>query len=180
MSPFFVAVHNEDATPIFQVGKPASNELATLAEEGNAMDLADLYNGAESNGVQFATTEGEGLLALGGELTFTVDFTRRFRLLSLASMAVNTNDCFVGLSGFSPGRGSQTILVPGYDSGSEENNELCTSVPGPACIDTDNGPRSLNGEGYVHVHRGIHGVGDLSTDGYDWRNPMLAVTFEEM
>ena len=30
------------------------------------------------------------------------------------------------------------------------------------------------GEGFVHVHRGFFGIGDvLSQAGYDWRNPMV-------
>jgi hypothetical protein len=32
------------------------------------------------------------------------------------------------------------------------------------------------GEGFVHVHRGIHGVGDLKPIGRDWRNPVATVS----
>jgi hypothetical protein len=68
------------------------------------------------------------------------------------------------------------ITGPGYDAGTEENNELCTSMPGPACaaIDSEN-VHSGGGEGVVHVHRGFFGVGDLPQAGYDWRNPMVLV-----
>ena len=96
-------------------------------------------------------------------------------------MAINTNDCFVGAAGILLEDGLE-LYLPGLDAGSEENNELCNSIPGPACadIDTDN-VRSGNGEGFVHVHRGFFGVGpDLSQVGYDWRNPMLKVEVERV
>ena len=34
-SPFFIMVHNETTQPLFEVGEPASNELALLAEAGS-------------------------------------------------------------------------------------------------------------------------------------------------
>ena len=37
---------------------------------------------------------------------------------------------------------------------------------------------SGNGEGFVHIHRGFFGKGDLSQSGYDWRNPMMRVEME--
>ena len=33
-------------------------------------------------------------------------------------------------------------------------------------------------EGYVHVHAGIHGIGDLDASERDWRNPVAMVTIE--
>eukprot|EP00903_Cladosiphon_okamuranus_P016818 g15510.t1 len=57
----------------------------------------------------------------------------------------------------------------------ETNNELCAFIPGPGCpVDSGNemaGP----GEGFIHVHRGFHGVGDLAEAHYDWRNPVAEV-----
>ena len=37
-----------------------------------------------------------------------------------------------------------------------------------------------DGEGFIHVHRGVHGIGDLDAAEYDWRNPMLRVEFTQM
>jgi len=84
------------------------------------------------------------------------------------------------------------LNLPGLDAGSEENNELCTSIPGPACSPESGNVRSKNGEGFVHVHRGFHGINEgnmhlakldngangrpLSQVGYDWRNPLMRVT----
>jgi hypothetical protein len=36
-----------------------------------------------------------------------------------------------------------------------------------------------NGEGFVYVHRDIHGIGDLAADQYDWRKPMMRVVVSE-
>lgn len=78
-----------------------------------------------------------------------------------------------------------SFTIPGYDAGTEENNEDCASIPGPACADIDAANESSgNGEGFVQVHRGVHGMfdgleTDLAPSAYDWRNPMLLVTVQE-
>jgi hypothetical protein len=65
-----------------------------------------------------------------------------------------------------------------YDAGSEANTELCEHIPGPPC---GNQARMLTGaEGFVHVHRGIHGVGDLNEAAMDWNNPVVKVVIEKM
>jgi hypothetical protein len=114
---------------------------------------------------------------------FGVTTSAEYPLVTIASMFVNTNDGFVSLNGrtLSPG---DRITVAGYDAGSEENNEECISIPGPACAPDSGNVRSGNGEGYVHVHRGFHGIGSavgtnsgnpLREDRYDWRNGMMVV-----
>ena len=47
----------------------------------------------------------------------------------------------------------------------------------------DTGGSSLGGgqpvggeEGYVHIHAGIHGIGDLDASVRDWRNPVAEIT----
>lgn len=42
---------------------------------------------------------------------------------------------------------------------------------------------TYNGEGYIHVHAGIHGIGGddgLDPETYDWRNPVVEVTIERI
>lgn len=97
--------------------------------------------------------------------------------VTIASMAINTNDCFVALNSVKIGKGEEYYLN-GLDSGSEANDELCANIPGPACA-MDSGNGSTDGEGFVHVHRGFHGVGNLAAANYDWRNPMARVYVEE-
>ncbi|KAL7460235.1 hypothetical protein ACHAXS_000699 [Conticribra weissflogii] len=99
-------------------------------------------------------------------------------MISIAAMCENTNDCFVGLSGVNV-TGGMILYEPGLDAGSEENNESCDSVPGPFCIGKGNQfDRSRNGEGFIHIHRGIVGDGDLDKS-LDWRNPMMRVVVKE-
>lgn len=95
-------------------------------------------------------------------------------------MAINTNDCFVALNSIKIGQGEEYDLN-GLDSGTEANDELCANIPGPACamVDSVNEMEPGPDEGVVHVHRGFHGVGDLSAAAYDWRNPMARVYVEE-
>lgn len=171
---FVVLLHNRDADPLFVLGQEASEELAQLAENGDPGPLFSKYEGGF--GVNYAQIHDLGAPFFGGEVTYIkVPYHRSYPYISIASMAINTNDCFVALNGvyLSPG---QVIEVPGYDAGTEVNNELCSSIPGPACPSGSGNVRSGNGEGYVHIHRGFKGVGDrLSEAGYDWRNPMALV-----
>ena len=68
-----------------------------------------------------------------------------------------------------------TTMTPVYDAGSEANTESCLSIPGPPCGSA--GFRdTADAEGFVHVHSGIHGIGDLAPQRYDWRNPGAYVT----
>jgi len=89
---------------------------------------------------------------------------------------------FVALNGVMLSAGA-SFRGPGYDSGSEENNERCSSIPGPACPrddpDVPINSADGNGESFVHVHRGVFGLADLTQSVYDWRNLMLAVSVGE-
>jgi len=31
------------------------------------------------------------------------------------------------------------------------------------------------GEEFIHIHRGVHGIGNISASEYDWRNPVAEV-----
>jgi len=171
---FIVVLHDRDAEPLFVLGEAATQELAELAENGDPGPLFEKYDG--SFGVKYVEVFDANAPFFGGQTAYIkVPYERAYPYVTIASMAINTNDCFVALNGvyLSPG---QIINVPGYDSGTEVNNELCSSIPGPACPSGSGNARSGNGEGFVHVHRGFKGVGDrLSAAGYDWRNPMMRV-----
>ena len=175
----FVMTHNAHVDPLFTLGEEASEELALLAENGSPGPLVDLYSGAHGVGTTFGFAEGAPFGGNVGANTFYIDipYDSDYPYVSLATMAINTNDCFIAINGrkLSPG---DVFTGPGYDAGSEANNELCSSIPGPACPAGSGNNRSGGGEGFVHVHRGFFGVGDLSQAGYDWRNPM--VRFEVM
>ena len=62
-------------------------------------------------------------------------------------------------------------------------DELCANIPGPTCGGIGRSLDDDNAEGYVHIHRGIHGsnpsgnfVSDLAADVFDWRNPVAKIT----
>jgi len=177
MSPFFAAVHSYNTPPLYTQGQPASDALALLAEDGNNSDVVSMYGQMDS--VLSSESVTGGLLMGGATMSFMVEARRGYEYLSLASMAVNTNDCFIAVNGQYISDGASMVL-PGLDSGTEENNELCTHIPGPACEGAGAGVRATeNAEGFVHVHRGNQKIADLGPR-YDWRNPMLSVSIERV
>lgn len=101
-------------------------------------------------------------------------------VLSLASMLVQTNDGFVGLDSVELPLGRRLDYFPlGYDAGSEFNSELCAFVPGPPC-GSAGAHDPTPAEGYVYIHNGMHGVGDLAEDTYDWRGPVARVRIQRL
>jgi len=75
---------------------------------------------------------------------------------------------------FPKGKQSVTYLAPAYDAGTETNDEAYANVPGPACRG-----EALSyydeGEGFVTIHNGVHGIGELNPSIYDWRNPVAKI-----
>ena len=77
-----------------------------------------------------------------------------------------------------PGAETLTLRAPAYDAGSEINDELCSSIPGPfftECNGPGGGGSPGGGEGFVHIHRGIHGVGDFEPSERDWKNDVAQI-----
>lgn len=171
-TPILVASHRASIS-LFSAGAPASAELATLAEGGDTAPLAALLAGS---GQSFDIQTTAGLLAPGQSVTVRLKTRGHFDRISLASMLIPTNDSFIAINGVErpDGRAAMTLDMPAYDAGSEPNDELCANIPGPVCGGAGGSP-AAGGEGFVHVSRGIHGVGDLSAAQYDWRNPAVRV-----
>jgi Spondin_N len=174
-TPLLLVTH-EPALRLFDVGAPASPGLATLAEEGNVGPLREVLD-AEPRVI--ATAAGAGLTEPGATTTLTIRALPNRHRLSLAAMLIPTNDAFVALDSVElPYVGSVTYVARAYDAGSESNNELCAFIPGPGfpeCGGPGGGGKAGNGEGFVHVHRGIHGVGDLHPADRAWSNPVAIV-----
>jgi archaellum component FlaF (FlaF/FlaG flagellin family) len=171
-TPILVASHRKGVS-LYEPGTPASEELTAIAEGGDTAPLAAVL--ADDSRVADVQNSG-GLLMPGQSITVTVSAKRGARYISLASMMLPTNDGFIALNSVkAPRHGSATYYSPGYDAGTEPNDELCISIPGPTCGGEGPSP-GAGGEGYVHINRGIHGIGDLAPDVYDWRNPVAAIT----
>lgn len=173
-TPVMVASHRKNMD-IFEAGEAASPELTAIAEGGDIAPLsASILAADDKADVQ----DSGGLLPPGHSVTVTV--RAKGRRISIASMMLPTNDGFIGLSNIkAPRHGSATYYSPGYDAGTETNDELCVNIPGPTCGGAGPSPED-DGEGYVHINRGIHGIGDLAADVYDWRNPVAKITIKRV
>jgi hypothetical protein len=175
-TPILVATHQPDVH-LFALGQPASEALAAMAEGGDTSLLAADIDAMQKS----ATASSAGLLEPGQSVTITVSAHSRASHLSLAAMMLPTNDGFIALNSvpLPPGGKTGSYISNGHDAGSEPNDEFCASIPGPTC-GGEGITAGVSGEGYVHVHAGIHGVGDLQPSEYDWRNPVARITVRRM
>ena len=173
-TPILVASHRR-SVPTFELGAPASPEMTAVAEAGDTSLLAATLG---ENPRVVDLQNSSGLLMPGASVSVIVRATRGADRVSLAAMMLPTNDGFIALGSVgAPAQGSVTYFSPGYDAGTEPNDEWCMNIPGPTCGGAGSSPGENPGdEGYVHIHRGIHGVGELSPSVYDWRNPVAKIT----
>ena len=173
-TPVLVASHRRPVS-IFEAGTPASDDLAAIAEGG---DIGPLTTTLNHNADVVDVQNSGGLLGPGESVTVVVRGSHGARYISVASMMLPTNDGFIGLnSAFVWKRSGMTFHSPGYDAGSEANDELCANIPGPTCGGAGPSPGVSDGdEGFVHIHRGMHDIGDLSSAVYDWRNPVARIS----
>ena len=135
LSPAAVTVH-EPTFRFFDIGAAASPGLETLAEGG---DNTDLIAEADARSDVFTTSGGAGPIGPGSSegfgLTLAIN-TLSTTEISVATMLVNTNDAFTGVSGVSlagmnPGDSIQLNGIA-YDAGTEANTEAAVTIPGPA------------------------------------------------
>lgn len=175
-TPLLLVTH-ESSVRLFEVGKPASAGLATLAEEGNVVPLRAVLDADPNVNM---TAAGASLTNPGATVTLTIRGRPHRDRLSIAAMLIPTNDAFVAFNAVElPFFGSASYVARAYDSGTEINNELCASIPGPGypeCGGDGGGAKAGNGEGFVHVHRGIHGVGSFDPANRAWQNPVAFIT----
>ncbi len=172
MSPAVIAAHSSQIR-MFRVGRQASPALAALAEDADTSALTAALDAAGADVTDYVV--GDGVLMPGETKTYEITIAAG-DYLSLASMLVTSNDAFAGVDSYdlSGLMGRKSFTVPAYDSGSENNSENCAYIPGPPC--GNGGARDTKGrEGFVHIHAGIRGDGDISKTNYDWRNPVMRV-----
>jgi len=174
-TPLLVATHKKSVS-LFELGTPASKELATIAESGNIEPMATLLDGL--HGKVYATANSEGLLGPGESVTVKVASSRGFDRVSVVGMLIPTNDTFVALDSAYLSRWQREHVVPAYDAGSEDNDELCANIPGPVCMGA--AISDEDGEGFVHISGGINGIGDLEPASYDWKNPVAHISVRQV
>ena len=176
IAPIMVATHRAGMS-FFQVGETPPAELANLAEAGDGHPMADKLS--TMKGVTEASVGTTGTPP-GGSSSVVITANEGDHL-SLGAMLGNTNDAFVALTDVQlpSGKHAKRYMAPAYDAGTETNDELCATVPGPACGGEALSP-SDSGEGFVSIHNGIHGIGGLSAAELDWRNPVAKIVIERM
>ena len=178
LAPALLANLEDEAKTVLVVDEPA----LLLGEDGNVAPLRARLDA--SPGVT-ATMAGNALLEPGKSVTFQIQANPWRDRLSLAAMLIPSNDAFTALNAVAlpdPGQ-PRSHAARAYDAGSEVNDELCGSIPGPffaECGGSGGGARAGGGEGFVHVHRGMHGVGDFQSIARDWRNPVALIAVRRM
>jgi hypothetical protein len=180
-TPILVASHKAGVR-LFELGTPATPELKTLAEEGNVAPLTALLLGNPN--VRNVVNSG-GLLNPGQSVTQRVSTLGSFDNVSVAAMLIPTNDGFFAVNDAEGpnGQASITVFSPAYDAGTERNDETCASIPGPnfvECGGPGGGGAPGGGEGYVHIHAGIHEIGDFIASNRDWRNPVARISIRRV
>lgn len=177
-TPVMLASHRASLS-FFTLGEAASAELEILAESGNPGPLAQSLL---DSGKALATSAHNNVLLPGTSVTLHITANKRNNHLSLAAMLVPTNDAFIALNGVRLPRSDKALTTYArvYDAGTETNDELCVSIPGPPFICQGEAISDAGGEGYVYVHNGIHGIGDLNAAEFDWNNPAAKVVIQKL
>jgi len=199
VAPSVIATHT-DAFRLFELGptpKPGDADyayyfaLATMAETGLPFPLRDQV--AASTGVweveALPTDRTPPVLLPGESNAITISASRDAQYLSAAAMLGATNDAFYAVRGVPLPRGMGDrvhVQANAYDAGSEANAESAATVGALGAMDDDpitGAGINENGEGYIHVHAGIQGIGGsggLDPATYDWRNPVVEVIIERV
>lgn len=114
---------------LWALGQSASEGLEVMAESGNAAEI-DVSSA-------LASVVGDALLLPGQSLSYELTIEASAEAaLSVATMLVNTNDAFTGMTGMALGDMSvgdtKQMTAPVWDAGTEANDEAQAHVPGPA------------------------------------------------
>jgi len=132
LSPLAAAIHDSNYTA-WSIGVESSIGLEKLAEEGATTEFLSEATAAGA----YVNVSGDGAIFSGESDTLEIESAMHDEMkLTIASMLINTNDAFTGaqsidLSGLEVGD-ELSVLLPVYDAGTEANNELAGTIPGPA------------------------------------------------
>jgi hypothetical protein len=188
-SPGVLVTHTADRR-IFQVGSQASEGVRLIAEDGDpAVAFTELMGSAGVFDV-VATSAPVGRTGGGpfpNTLTDTISASANANRFSLVVMLICTNDGFAGVNSvrLPGGFTAETFTGIAYDSGTEANDELSTSIVdpcgaiGPVALLPDGNARPATSTP-VGVHAGIAGVGDLSVSLHGWANPVVRVRIQRI
>jgi len=176
LSPLAVLLHGD--SKMWQVGSAASLPLEVLAESGDNADLlADTSILASASDID--------VLLPGATSSVIVSTTDRTAThLTSATMLVNTNDAFSGLTGVDISTmavdESKSWNLNVYDSGTEANDEAVGTIPGPA--DGGTGFDATRDDvDFVAYHSGVVSqddglTGSVLTQAHKFDNPAIKLT----
>lgn len=185
LSPPAFVVHNS-AYAAFVVGEQASVGVEKIAEAGNPADF--IADAKAHMGVFLADKGAAGIMpgtAQSIDIMLDVPSAQLSELkLSYLSMLGNTNDGFASVNNVALGQLSEGASLSwdalSYDAGTENNDELAASVPGPACGGEGYNPQRNDGVNQITLHPGIvskqDGAADSCLQGLQrWDNPVVRV-----
>ncbi|MBU2871782.1 spondin domain-containing protein [Colwellia sp. E2M01] len=176
LSPVALSLHGD--SKMWMIGESASTALEKLAEGGDNSDFIS----AENNIVALSS---EGPVPPGASVTLDIMTTDSMATyFTVATMLVNTNDAFSGLTGVD----ISTLAIDQakswnlnvYDAGTEKNTEAMGTIPGPA----DGGTgfdAARDDTNLVSYHTGIVSKDDglsnsVLTQAHRFDNPAVKVT----
>lgn len=174
ITPPLIVIHNRHFE-LFEVATAANAGLAIQAETGSPAVIADEARG--SRGV-YKVIVGDGPILYGNKASYDFRAPKNAKI-SVTAMLATTNDAFTAISSKSLPKRSVSYMAETYDAGSEDNNELCIDIPGPPCGGT-NAANDNDGEGFISIHSGVSGVGDLAPANLDWRGATSIVTITRL
>ena len=176
LSPLGVVLHTD--SKMWMVGETASSALEKLAEGGDNSDFI-----ADTNAL--AANSGDGAVLPGSASTVVVSTTdRTATFFTAATMLVNTNDAFSGLTGVDISAMAiddvKSWNLNVYDAGTEANSEAMGTVPGPA--DGGTGFDAARDDvDFVALHSGVVSQDDglsnsVLTQAHRFDNPAIKLT----
>jgi hypothetical protein len=176
LAPVMVATHRP-GVEFFEDGGAPSDELARLAEAGDGAPMAAKL--ASLPKVDEAKVSTGGLTFPGQTTTVMISSKRTITHISVGAMLGATNDAFFAIKDAPVPWFTRkvTYMAPAYDAGSETNDELASTVAG---LGGETYSPNDDGEGFVHIHNGVHGIGDLVPATHGWLNPTAKITIERM
>ncbi len=188
LSPVAVIAHR-DGYRVFTVGVAATPGLEELAEGGsNGTLIAE----AAADPAVLATMSGAGPVGPAASETIRIS-VRESDLpglqMSTSTMLVNTNDAITGTNAVGVGDmaagDSRMLTAIAYDAGTEANDELGASIPGPAGGGEGFNPVRDDIADRVAMHSGVVGSDDgfsaSSLDGqHRFDNPVARIRIERV
>ena len=157
-SPLALRAHGSDYTA-WGIGESASLGIEYIAESGDNTEFLGTASSKKS-------ATGTGIIGPGETAVIDLASKETDQYLTAVTMLVNTNDAFSGITGLNLNDlnigDKKEVYLSVYDAGTEANDELSGTIPGPA----DGGTgfdAERNDVGYVAMHPGVVGI----DDGYD-------------